>query len=60
MYINKKGIEWQKRREAKKRKEKQEKNHLQVVIKPDDGIEIQVVGRFVKHEQCGFDEEGPG
>lgn len=34
--------------------------HLQVVVKPDDGIEVKVVGRFVQHEQSGLHEEGTG
>ena len=33
---------------------------LQVVIQPDDGVEVKVVCRLVKHQQSGFNEKGAG
>ena len=32
---------------------------LEVVVQPDDCIQVQMVCWFVEHEQCGFDEQGP-
>ena len=32
---------------------------LKVVVEPDDSIKIEVVGGFVQHEECGFEEQGP-
>ena len=33
---------------------------LEVVVQPDDGVQVQVIGRLVQHEQGGLDEEGSG
>mmetsp|Transcript_2052 Transcript_2052/g.4810 ORF Transcript_2052/g.4810 Transcript_2052/m.4810 type:complete len:220 (-) Transcript_2052:1080-1739(-) len=33
---------------------------LQVVVQPDDRVEVQVVGGLVQHEQGGLDEQRPG
>ena len=33
---------------------------LQVVVQPDDGVKVKVVGRFVKHQQSRFNEKGAG
>ena len=31
---------------------------LQVVVQPDDSVQVEVVGRFVQHEEGRLDEEG--
>ena len=33
---------------------------LQVIVQPDDGVKVKVVGRFVKHQQSRFNEKGAG
>ena len=30
---------------------------LQVVVEPDDGVQVEVVGRLVQHQQRRLDEE---
>ncbi len=30
---------------------------LEVVVQPDDGVQVEVVRRFVEHEERGLDEE---
>merc|ERR1712008_224306 len=32
---------------------------LKVIIEPNDSIKIQMVSRFIKHEQCRLDEQRP-
>jgi hypothetical protein len=33
---------------------------LQVIVEPDDGVQIEMVRRFVQHQQRRFDKEGTG
>lgn len=30
---------------------------LEIVIKPDNSVEVQVISRFIQHQQCGFQEQ---
>ena len=32
---------------------------LQIVVQPDDGVQVQVIRRFVEHQKCRLDEQGP-
>lgn len=33
---------------------------LEVVVQPDNRVQIQMIGRFVEHQQCRFNEQSTG
>ena len=36
------------------------KYDLEVVVEPDDGVQVEMVGGFVQHEKCGLHEQRTG